>query len=286
MISKCIFEYDHKCEIRNTEQEVDTDGYSQTRGNPWVDRYGSGFGLAKVIRLGFWTGLEPNWPVFAVQTRTTGGLPGPVVNTRLRRPLSVKKNPKPQTPWNPGRSQLVNITSSLPRASPWRLHAACAELAPPDSAQSAESQHVQPAKSWPMPIASLQLIANRPRNITEWVCQRCLDYLQLVKSQPVEIIFSWPRSACPHHIKLAMSQPILTMSSKLWASPSTGLDRLQKFVSQPVQITSRSRTASRTRQNCIQPVESKPVSIGSRHLRASISKSRLTTRGRARPDHL
>jgi len=57
----------------------------------------------------------------------------------------------------------------------------------------------------------------------------------------VYIVFSRPKvspsksysvdQGQPVHIK---SQPILTMSSQQRASPSTGLDRLQKFESQPV----------------------------------------------------
>jgi len=63
-------------------------------------------------------------------------------------PPLVKKNPKPQNPRYPASSQLVHITSSQPRASPLRLHPASAELARPDYVQPAESQPVQPAKSY------------------------------------------------------------------------------------------------------------------------------------------
>jgi len=76
-----ISEYDHKCETRNAEPKIGTDGSSQTRRNPRVDRYGAGFGPPTVCGLGFRTVLEPNRPVFAVQTLTAGGLPGPVANT-------------------------------------------------------------------------------------------------------------------------------------------------------------------------------------------------------------
>jgi len=80
-INSTISECDHKCETWNADPEIGTDGSSQTRRNPRVDRYGTGFGLTRVSGSGFWTGLEPNQPVFAVQTRTAGGLPGPVANT-------------------------------------------------------------------------------------------------------------------------------------------------------------------------------------------------------------
>jgi hypothetical protein len=76
-----ISECDHKCETRNAEPEIVTDGSSQTRRNPRVDVYGSGFCPPSVCGSGFWTVLELNWPVFEVQTRTAGGLPWPVANT-------------------------------------------------------------------------------------------------------------------------------------------------------------------------------------------------------------
>jgi len=83
-ISSSISECDHKCETRNAEPEIGPDGSSQTPRNPWVDRYGSRFGPPRVSGSGFWPGLEPNWPVFTVQTRTAGGLPWPVANTSRR----------------------------------------------------------------------------------------------------------------------------------------------------------------------------------------------------------
>jgi hypothetical protein len=71
---------------RNTrilEPEIGTDGYSQTRQNPGVDGYGSGFGLPVCSQSGYWTSSEPNQIVLAVRTWTAGGLPGPgpVANT-------------------------------------------------------------------------------------------------------------------------------------------------------------------------------------------------------------
>jgi len=69
-------------ETRNPEPEIGTDRWSQTRRNPRVDEARAGFGLPRSCGTGFWTGLEPNQPIFPVQTRTTGRLPGPVANTR------------------------------------------------------------------------------------------------------------------------------------------------------------------------------------------------------------
>ena len=65
----------------NTEPKIGTNGSSQTRQNPRVDRYGSGFGPPRHCGSGFWTVLEPNRTVFQVRTQTTGRLPGPVANT-------------------------------------------------------------------------------------------------------------------------------------------------------------------------------------------------------------
>jgi len=87
-INSSISECDHKYETRNAEPEIGTDGSSQTRRNPRVDGYGSGFGPPRVSGSGFWTVLEPNRPGCAVQTRIAGGLPGPVANTNLGQGLS------------------------------------------------------------------------------------------------------------------------------------------------------------------------------------------------------
>jgi len=80
-IHSSISECDHKCETRNAEPEIRTDGSSSTRRNPRVDGYVSVFGPPRVNWSDFWTGLEPNRLVFAVQIRTAGGLPRPVANT-------------------------------------------------------------------------------------------------------------------------------------------------------------------------------------------------------------
>jgi len=61
-INSSISECDQQCETRNAEPGIGTDWSSQTHWNPWVDGYGSGFGLPTVSRSGFWTGLGPNWP--------------------------------------------------------------------------------------------------------------------------------------------------------------------------------------------------------------------------------
>jgi len=67
--------------IRNPKLEIVLDGSNQTRQNPRVDGYGAGFGPPRSSRSGFRTILELNRTVFAVQTRTAGGLLGLVANT-------------------------------------------------------------------------------------------------------------------------------------------------------------------------------------------------------------
>jgi len=66
---------------RNTELGIGTNGSSHTWQNPWVDRYGSGFGPPNGSRSGLGMGHGPNRTVFAVQTWTTGKFPGAVCNT-------------------------------------------------------------------------------------------------------------------------------------------------------------------------------------------------------------
>jgi hypothetical protein len=80
-INSSISECDHKCNTRNAEPEIGTDGSSQTLRNLRLDGYGSRIGLPRVSGWGFWTGLELNQLGFAVLIRTPGGLPGPVANT-------------------------------------------------------------------------------------------------------------------------------------------------------------------------------------------------------------
>ena len=66
---------------RKGEPETGTDRSSQTRQTPQVDGYQHGFGLPRSCGSGLWMVLEPNRTVYLVQTRTAGGLPGPVANT-------------------------------------------------------------------------------------------------------------------------------------------------------------------------------------------------------------
>jgi len=80
-ITSSISECDHKCETRNAQPEIGTDGSSQTLRNREVDGYRSRFGAPGVSGLGFWMGLELNQPIVVVQTRTADGLAGPVANT-------------------------------------------------------------------------------------------------------------------------------------------------------------------------------------------------------------
>jgi len=80
-ISECDDEYD----TRNAELEIGTEQCSETRRNTPVDGYRSGVGPPGVRGSGFWTVVERNRRVFAVQTRTAGGLPGPVANTTQKR---------------------------------------------------------------------------------------------------------------------------------------------------------------------------------------------------------
>jgi len=80
-INSSISECDLQYETRNAEPEIGTDKFRQSRWNPLVDGSGSRFGTPRVSGSGFWLRLEPNQPVFLLQTRTAGGLRGPVANT-------------------------------------------------------------------------------------------------------------------------------------------------------------------------------------------------------------
>jgi len=117
-ISKC----DHKCETRNAEPEIGTDGSRQTRRNLRVDGYGSGFGPPSVCRSGFWTVLELNRPVFAVQTRTAGALPGPVANSSQSLAVGLRLIRQGNL-WLRGRSVPVEVAA--PRRS---LNHPCGQL--------------------------------------------------------------------------------------------------------------------------------------------------------------
>jgi len=80
-INSSISECDQKCETRNTEPEIRITRYRQCRQNPQIDGYGSGFGSPRNSGLGSSTGLEPDQAIFAVTTRTAGGLPEPIADT-------------------------------------------------------------------------------------------------------------------------------------------------------------------------------------------------------------
>ena len=86
-------------ETQNTKAEIGTDRSSHTCQDLRVDRYASGFGQPSVSWSCSWTGLELNWPVFAVQTRTTDRLPGPVANTRLGESFASTRGGCPQSAW-------------------------------------------------------------------------------------------------------------------------------------------------------------------------------------------
>lgn len=81
MLISSIAEYHHKCQTRNMEPDIGTVLSGVTWRNPLVKWYLSAFGLPRHSGSGFWSGLELNGPVFAVQTRTAGGLPRPIANT-------------------------------------------------------------------------------------------------------------------------------------------------------------------------------------------------------------
>ena len=70
---------------RKREPEIGPNGSCQNRQNPRVDGYGYVFGPPRSCGLGCWMVLEPNRTVYPVQTRTAGGLPGPVANTTCGR---------------------------------------------------------------------------------------------------------------------------------------------------------------------------------------------------------
>ena len=65
----------------NAEPEIGHNGLCQTRQNQGVNGYGARCGPPRSSGSGFWTVQDPNRTDFLVQTRTAGGLPGPVANT-------------------------------------------------------------------------------------------------------------------------------------------------------------------------------------------------------------
>jgi len=67
---------------RNAKPDIGPDESAETCPNCRVDGYGAGFGPPGSSGWGSWTVSELNRTVFLVQTRTTGGLPGPIATTR------------------------------------------------------------------------------------------------------------------------------------------------------------------------------------------------------------
>ena len=78
LINSSRSECEHNCETRHTELQIVTSESSRTWRNQWVDGNRSVCGPPRVSGSGFWTGLEQNWPSFAVQPQTAGGFPGPI----------------------------------------------------------------------------------------------------------------------------------------------------------------------------------------------------------------
>ena len=80
-MNSTISECDHNCQTESADLEIGPDGSRQTLWNLPVAVNGSGIGLPRASRSGFWTAVQPKRPVLPVQTRTPGGLPGPIANT-------------------------------------------------------------------------------------------------------------------------------------------------------------------------------------------------------------
>jgi hypothetical protein len=109
-INTSTFKCNDECETQNAEPEIGTDRSSQTWQNLLVDRYRSRFGQPTFNKSGFWTGLEPNRPGFAVQNLIASRLPGPVATT---------------THTQSSINQLKTTFSYTSRRGPWE---ACYEL--------------------------------------------------------------------------------------------------------------------------------------------------------------
>ena len=123
-IDSSISENDHKCETRNAQPEIRPDRSSQTLRILRVDGYRYGFRPPRVSGSGFSPGLEPNWIVFAVQSRTAGGLPGPVANTTFQTlqptsPVILSTSRCPQAPleWSKVFSDSRRAFSSTPECN-------------------------------------------------------------------------------------------------------------------------------------------------------------------------
>jgi len=65
---------------RSPEPEMGPNWSSHTWQHLPVVGYASGYGSPRNNRLGFWSGLEMNPPVFPVRTRTATRFPGPIAN--------------------------------------------------------------------------------------------------------------------------------------------------------------------------------------------------------------
>jgi hypothetical protein len=208
-------------------------------------------------------------------------------------PPLVKKNPKPRNPQYPASSQPVHITSNQPRASPY-------------SQPKASPSRLRPARWEPACADCIQLAKNHLRVSMSGLSRSSSagqksarpNHIQLTKSQLIQIISSWPRAslswpcptsrelARPNRIQRAESRPISIVSSLQIASLSRACPPVSIVSRNSTASPSLSRPGSRTCPDCIQPVESKPISIGSRNSRASLSRLCPTTGGPARPDHI
>jgi len=75
-------ECDNQSVTRKPDPEIGTDGSTKTWQNRQLDRNRSRFGPPRGSGSGFWAGQEQNQPFFAAHTRTAGGFPALVANTR------------------------------------------------------------------------------------------------------------------------------------------------------------------------------------------------------------
>jgi len=198
-------------------------------------------------------------------------------------PPSVKKNPKPKT---------HDIQSALSRIT-----------LRPASREPAHQDCVQPAQSYPVQIMSSQLRASpysQPRaspsrlRPASWE-PACADRIQLAKNHLRVSMSGLSRSSSAgqksarlNHIQLTESQLIQIISSRpraslSWPCPASRElarpNRIRRAESQPIAIVSSLQIGSLCRAR-------PPISIGSRYSRASLSRSRPTTRGPARPDRI
>jgi len=87
-ISSSISEYDHKCETQNAEPEIGPDGSSQTRRNPRVDGYGSGFGPPRVSGSGFGRVWNRTDPFLQSKPGPLAGYPDPLLTLAAPAPTT------------------------------------------------------------------------------------------------------------------------------------------------------------------------------------------------------